>query len=79
MKLDCFGRPGLLGYPLGTPWYIEDSSTEGIVYKCHDDRPSRLIWRETTKNGILTREFSYGPWEDRASLTYAPISATIDV
>lgn len=69
----------LLYYTEGDYAYMIDSPSDSTTYICYDDAEQCIIKR-VTKTGTVTRiEFSYGRWEDRASLNYFPICRPIDM
>lgn len=85
VNINKYGYP-LVQYPVpDEAWhwfehfYLVDAQDPDKVYKCFTDDPKRVIWRETTNQGVTTLEFSYGKWDDRANLTYAPINGACAV
>lgn len=59
--------------------YQEDTNETGKKYiRFYNENPC-VIWKETEEAGVLTREFSYGDWSDRANLTYSPINEAHEV
>ena len=59
--------------------YITDESTAGTKYVCFDNTPKRVIWRYKTVSNVTTCEFAYGSWDQKASLTYAPINDMLEI
>lgn len=59
--------------------YIVDEATEGTTYICYSNAPKRAIRRITAADGVTTVEWSFGAWDDRASLEYVPICNAIEV
>lgn len=60
-------------------FYMIDETDPDCVYKCFTDDAKRIIWKEEKKNSVTTLTFSYGAWDDRSNLTYAPINGSLEV
>lgn len=71
--------PPVDGLPLiqSVQYYLVDTATEGVTYRCYTNNASRLIERVTVATGLTTTEKAFGDWEDRADLTYVPINALL--
>ena len=69
----------LLYYTESGSAYKIDSPDDNTTYICYTGSDPRIIKRITKSGTLTTVEFSYGAWEDRASLNYFPICEPIDM
>ena len=79
VNLIATGWPIYRGADENTDPWIVDSSTPGTVYICYKPDPKRIIKRIVTSSGTTTIEWSYGAWDDRATLTYVPMEESLEV
>ncbi len=59
--------------------YQVDTSTEGITYIRYYNANPCAVQRVSLADGVYTTEVAYGAWANRASLSYQPINAHLDV
>ena len=72
------GWPVYRGDKENSEAWMVDTSTAGTTYICYKNDPRRIIRRIVTSSGVTTIEWTYGKWEDRASLAYHPIEASVE-